>query len=155
MVNKVILIGNAGKDPEMKYLDNGTAMAKFTLATNEVYKKDGEKVTHTEWHNIVLWSQLAEIAEKYIQKGKQIYIEGRIRTRSYEDKNGVNKTITEIRGDNIQLLGRKGDTAPGQGSSQSYPSNNTQQPTANNGSSEADFNQQSYNAEEDNDDLPF
>lgn len=109
-VNKAILIGNVGKDPDVRYLDSGTPKCSFSLATSEVYKnKNGEKVTATEWHNIVLWRGLAEIAEKYVRKGSQIYIEGRIRTRSYDDKDGNKKYITEIVGDVLQLLGRRAD----------------------------------------------
>ena len=88
-VNKVILVGNVGNDPEVKYLDGGTAVAKFSLATTENYKnKAGERVSQTEWHNIVAWRHLAELTEKYIIKGKQLFIEGRITTRSWEDKDG-------------------------------------------------------------------
>lgn len=107
-VNRVILIGNLGKDPEIRHLENGRARASFTLATNEVYKnKDGEKVTNTDWHNIVLWTPLAEIAEKYLSKGKQVYIEGKLTNRSYTDKEGQPKYITEIVGQNLVLLGNK------------------------------------------------
>ena len=92
MVNKVILIGNVGADPDIKYLDGGVAVARFSLATTESYKnKNGERVDQTEWHNIVLWRNLAEIAEKYVKKGMRLYIEGRIRNRSWEDQNGVKK----------------------------------------------------------------
>ncbi len=113
-VNKAILVGNVGKDPDVRYIDNGTPKCTFSLATSEVYKnKSGEKVTATEWHNIVLWRGLAEIAEKYVKKGSQIYIEGRIRTRSYDDKDGNKKYITEIVGDVLQLLGRRSDESTG------------------------------------------
>jgi single-strand DNA-binding protein len=113
-LNKVILIGNAGKDPEIRHLDSGVAVANFPLATSETYTaKNGDKVTTTEWHNIVLWRGLAEIAEKYVAKGKQIYIEGRIRTRTYDDKDGNKKYITEIYGDSLQLLGKKDDAPSG------------------------------------------
>jgi single-strand DNA-binding protein len=108
MVNKVILIGHAGKDAEVRYLDNNVAVATFSLATSETYlAKNGEKVTTTEWHNIVAWRGLGEFAGKYIQKGRQLYIEGKIRSRSYDDKDGVKKYITEIVADSIQLLGKK------------------------------------------------
>jgi single-strand DNA-binding protein len=104
-VNKVILVGNVGKDPEVKYLEGGVAVAKFPLATSESYKnKEGQKVDQTEWHNIVLWRGLAEVAEKYVRKGKQLYIEGKIRTRSYEENN-VKKYFTEIIADSMTLLG--------------------------------------------------
>ena len=109
-VNKVILVGNVGKDPETRYLDEGTAIYKFPMATSETYRnKYGEKVSNTEWHNVVLWRGLAQVAEKYIKKGTQIYVEGRIKTRSYDDANGVKKYITEIVGDQMQLLGRRPD----------------------------------------------
>ncbi|HOI48242.1 MAG TPA: single-stranded DNA-binding protein [Prolixibacteraceae bacterium] len=105
-VNKVILIGNVGRDPEIRHLDAGVAVANFPLATSETYTaKNGERVTTTEWHNVVLWRGLAEVAEKYVKKGRQLYIEGRIRTRSYDDKDGVKKYVTEIYGDTMQLLG--------------------------------------------------
>ncbi|MHB9148141.1 MAG: single-stranded DNA-binding protein [Candidatus Amoebophilus sp.] len=107
-VNRVILLGNLGKDPEIRHLENGRARASFTLATNEFYKnKEGEKVTSTEWHNVVLWSPLAEIAEKYLTKGKQVYIEGKLTNRSYTDKDGQAKYITEVVGQNLVLLGSK------------------------------------------------
>ena len=109
-VNKAILVGNVGKDPEVRYLEGGTSVASFSLATSEVYKnRNGEKVTQTEWHNIVAWRGLAELAEKYITKGKQLYIEGRITNRSWEDKDGNKRYTTEIVANAIQLLGRKGD----------------------------------------------
>lgn len=106
-VNKVILVGNVGKDPEIKYLEGGVAIASFPFATSEVYTKDDEKIVRTEWHQIVLWRKLAEIAEKHITKGKQLYIEGKIRSRSYQDKEGVKKWSTEIYGEQIQFLGKK------------------------------------------------
>ena len=110
-INKVILIGHAGKDPDIRHLDSGVAVATFTLATSETYvAKNGEKVTSTEWHNIVLWRGLAEVAEKYVRKGKQLYIEGRIRSRSYDDKDGQKRYITEIYGDVMKLLGSREST---------------------------------------------
>jgi single-strand DNA-binding protein len=112
-INKVILVGNVGKDPEYRKLDNGVTVAKFPLATSEVYKKNGEKSSNTEWHNIVLWRALADFAEKYIKKGMQLYIEGKIKTRSYEDKDNNRKYITEIYGDVVQLLGKKSDHTEG------------------------------------------
>ena len=106
-VNKVILLGHLGKDPDVKKLDSGKSVANFSLATSEVYKnKEGEKVTNTEWHNIVLWSPLAEIAESYLKKGSQLYLEGKISNRSYEDKDGVKKYISEVVGRDITLLGK-------------------------------------------------
>lgn len=107
-VNKAIILGNLGKDPEVRHLDNGRAVANFSLATSETYKnRSGVKVTTTEWHNVVLWTPLAEIAEKYLKKGNQVYIEGKITTRSYEDKEGVKKYITEIVGREMTLLSNR------------------------------------------------
>ena len=110
-VNKVILVGNLGKDPEVKYLDNGVAVANFSLATTESYKnKEGEKVSQTEWHNIVLWRGLAEVAEKYLKKGASVYVEGKIKTRKWEDKDGNTRYNTEILVDNMTMLGGKKDS---------------------------------------------
>lgn len=107
-INKVILVGNVGKDPEVRHLDSGVAVTTFTLATSESYKgKDGQKVTNTEWHNIVLWRGLAEVAEKYVKKGNPLYIEGKIRSRSWDDKDGIKRYTTEIIADNMQMLGSK------------------------------------------------
>ena len=105
-VNKVILIGNLGKDPDVRYLDNGVAVANFSLATTENYKnKQGERVSQTEWHNVVLWRGLAEIAEKFLKKGSSVYIEGKIKTRKWEDKEGKTRYNTEILTDNMTMLG--------------------------------------------------
>ena len=107
-VNKVILIGNLGKDPEVRYLDNGVAVANLSLATTENYKnKEGERVSQTEWHNIVLWRGLAEVAEKYLKKGASVYIEGKIKNRKWEDKDGNTRYNTEILADNMTMLGGK------------------------------------------------
>ena len=109
-VNKVILVGNVGKDPETRYLEGGTAVCSFPLATSETYRnRDGERITNTEWHNVVLWRGLAEIAEKYVRKGSQLYIEGRIRTRSWDDREGNKRYTTEIVGDNMQMLGKRSE----------------------------------------------
>jgi len=105
-VNKVILIGNLGKDPEIRQLETGVKVASFSMATTESYKgKDGNRVDQTEWHNIVLWRGLAEVAEKYLKKGNTVYIEGKIRTRSWEDKEGNKRYTTEIIGDNMTMIG--------------------------------------------------
>jgi single-strand DNA-binding protein len=115
-VNKVILVGNVGKDPEVRYLDNNLPICKMSLATSEVYKnKAGEKVTTTEWHNVILWRGLAEVAEKYVKKGSQVYIEGRLRTRSYDDKDKVKRYTTEIVADVMQLLGKRTDESGAHG----------------------------------------
>lgn len=110
MVNKVILVGNTGQDPDVRHLEGGVAVANFNLATSETYKdKNGEKVTQTEWHRVVLWRGLAEIAEKFVKKGQLLYIEGRLRTRSWEDKEGVKRYTTEVFADVMRMLGKKGD----------------------------------------------
>jgi single-strand DNA-binding protein len=106
-VNKVILVGRVGKDPEVKYLEGGVAVAKFSLATGEVYKdKQGNKVETTEWHNIVMWRQLAELAEKYVRKGNMIYVEGKIKTRTFGEGDSK-KYYTDIVVDQMTFLGSK------------------------------------------------
>lgn len=106
-VNKVILVGNVGKDPEIRHLDSGVAVASFSLATSESYNaKNGERVTTTEWHNIVMWRGLAEVAEKYVKKGSKLYIEGKITSRQYE-KDGQTKYFTEIVANNMVMLDSK------------------------------------------------
>jgi single-strand DNA-binding protein len=106
-VNKVILVGNVGRDPEIRHLDKGVAVARFSLATTENYTaKTGEKVSNTEWHNIVAWRGLAEVVEKYVKKGSQLYIEGRLRTNSYE-KDGVKHYTTEINADTLHMLSKR------------------------------------------------
>lgn len=107
-VNKVILVGNLGKDPEIRYLDGGVPVANFPLATSESYKdKAGNRIDQTEWHNVVLWRGLAEITEKYLKKGNQVYIEGKIRSKTWEDKDGIKRYSTEIVAENMTLLGGK------------------------------------------------
>ncbi|APG27750.1 single-stranded DNA-binding protein [Syntrophotalea acetylenivorans] len=109
-VNKVILVGNLGKDPELRYTASGTAVCNFSIATTESYKdRDGNRQEKTEWHNIVVWRQLAEICGKYLAKGKQIYIEGKLQTRKWEDRDGNPRYTTEIVADQMQMLGRAGD----------------------------------------------
>ncbi|HEX9777956.1 MAG TPA: single-stranded DNA-binding protein [Geopsychrobacteraceae bacterium] len=113
-VNKVILVGNLGKDPELRYTPSGAAVATFSLATTERYKdRDGNRQEKTEWHNIVVWRQLAEICGKFLHKGKQVYIEGKIQTRSYDDRDGNKRYITEVVADQMQMLGRAGDEGGG------------------------------------------
>jgi single-strand DNA-binding protein len=109
-LNKVILIGNLGRDPELKMTPNGQALARFSLATTETWKNpQGEKQSKTEWHNCVVWGKQAEIAEKYLRKGKQIMVEGRIQYREYTDQAGVKKTACDIRCDNFVMLGKMED----------------------------------------------
>ena len=136
-LNKVMLIGNVGRDPEVRYLDGngqngqGTKVATFTLATTERYRdRNNELRENTEWHNIVAWRQSADVAEKFVKKGTQLYIEGRLRTRSYTDAQGVKKYTTEITVDNLQLLGKKTDNPGAQPSQGGYqqPQPSYQQP---------------------------
>jgi single-strand DNA-binding protein len=106
-LNKATLIGNLGKDPEVRAIPSGAKVANFSIATTESYTgKDGNKVDKTEWHNIVMWRGLAEVAEKYLRKGSQVYIEGRLQTRSWDDQNGQKRYTTEIVADNMVMLGR-------------------------------------------------
>jgi single-strand DNA-binding protein len=137
-VNKAILIGNLGKDPELRYTPGGAAVCNFPIATTERWrdKNTNESKERTDWHNIVLWGRQAEVAKEYLQKGSPVYIEGRIQTRSYDDKDGNKRWITEIVGQAMQLLGRREDSSR----------QDSQQP--------ADFEPPAQMAEED-DDLPF
>jgi single-strand DNA-binding protein len=108
--NKVQLIGNVGNEPEITNLESGKKVAKFSIATNESYKDSkGEKVTNTQWHNIVAWGKIAEIVEKYVGKGKEVALEGKLTSRSYETKEGEKRYVTEVVVDEILLLGIKGD----------------------------------------------
>ncbi len=117
-VNKAILVGNLGKDPELRYTPSGTAVCTFSLATTDRFKnKQGEQQERTEWHNIVVWAGLAEICGKYLTKGKQIYVEGRIQNRSYDDRDGNKRYISEIVVNEMQMLGRAGEQGGGSGSS--------------------------------------
>ncbi len=173
-LNKVMLIGNVGSEPSVRYLEGNTKVASFSLATSERYKdRNGENKENTEWHNIVVWRNLADFVEKYIHKGSQLFIEGKIRTRNYTDQANVKKYITEIVADSIQFVGRKGDDA----SAQSVPSAGPQyeapqysapqyaapQPSASSPSkvqpSAAEMPQQVYSGPQDidgePDDLPF
>ena len=109
MINKVILVGNLGKDPEVKHFEGSGAVAKFSVATNENYrdKKSGEWQTQTEWHNVVVWNAAAERAERILKKGMQVYIEGKLTHRKYQDQNGNDKYITEVVGRTLRILGKK------------------------------------------------
>ena len=118
MVNKVILVGRLGKDPEVRYTPDGTMVTNFNLATDEQRKdKNGEKIQRTEWHKIVTWGKLAEICGNYLVKGKLVFVEGRIQTRSWEDKEGVKRYTTEIIASNMQMLDSKGQNKTGDASS--------------------------------------
>ena len=120
MVNKVILIGNLGRDPEVKYLEGNVAVAKFSVATNESYKdKKGEWQTLTEWHDVVAWRALAEYAEKQLKKGSQVYVEGKLTHRKYQDKEGVDRYVTEVVANSFRILDRR-DSRPG--GEEVYPS---------------------------------
>jgi len=126
-LNKVMLIGNLGKDPEVRYTAAGTAVASFSIATSEKFKnKSGEWEEKTEWHNITLWARLAEIAGEYLAKGKTVYIEGRLQTRKWQDKDGRDRYTTEIVGEKMQMLSGKGEggggrQGSGRGESQEQP----------------------------------
>ena len=139
-VNKVILIGNVGKDPDVRYLDSGVAVATFSLATTErgYTLQNGTQVPdRTEWHNIVLWRGLAQTAEKYVHKGDKLYIEGKIKSRSYDDQNGIKRTIVEIFADNMEMLTPRGASQPqGQAAPAQQP---VQQPVAENPSDDLPF----------------
>jgi len=108
-INKVILVGHLGKDPEYRHLEDGVAVASFPLATAEIILKDGKRTKLTEWHNVMLWRGLADIAQQLLNKGKLVYIEGKLKTRSFESREGVKKFTTEIVAENFKLLGRKTD----------------------------------------------
>ncbi len=118
-VNKVILVGNVGQDPDVRYLDNNTPVCNLRLATTEFYKnKNGERVSSTEWHTVVLWRGLAEVADKYVKKGSQLYIEGKLRTRSWDDKDNNKRYTTEIVADVLQMLGKRPDDSAQGGDNQ-------------------------------------
>jgi single-strand DNA-binding protein len=155
--NKVILVGNVGKDPEIRRFENNIK-ASFSLATSETYTpKGGDKVTQTEWHNVVAWRRLAELAENYIRKGSQILVEGKLRYRSYDDRDGNKKYIVEVEADTIQLLGRKQDSQGQQtASGQSMQNNSGSYSAPSQSSGPPDNNiSEDLTARETADDLPF
>ena len=122
-VNKVILVGNLGRDPEVRYMPNGDAVANYSIATTETWKdKNGMRQEKTEWHNIVMYRRLAEIAGEYLKKGSSVYIEGRLQTRKWQDKQGNDRYTTEIVADHMQMLGQRGGSADDQrgGNRQEY-----------------------------------
>lgn len=159
-VNKAILLGNVGKDPQIKHLDDGTAVCSFPMATNERYRdRNGERKEVTEWHNIDLWGKLAEIANEYVKKGTQIYLEGKIQTRQYTDKEGNKKYITEVVGNNLELLSRSAGGSGGGEANDAYNTSNlagagksnTSEAEPKSSGGDADFDTQGGN----DDDLPF
>ena len=145
-VNKVILIGNLGADPEVRHLQNGASVANFRMATSETYKdkQTGERREQTEWHNVVAWRGLAEITEKYLRKGSKVYVEGKLRTRQWQDKDGNTKYTTEIQVDEMTLLDRPSNDASSAAPAATTATRQQQPATANAGP-----------AQEDVDDLPF
>ncbi len=152
--NKVILVGNVGKDPEIRRFENNIK-ASFSLATSETYTpKGGDKVTQTEWHNIVAWRRLAELAENYIRKGSQLLIEGKLRYRSYDDRDGNKKYIVEVEADVIQLLGRKTD-GPGQPGQGAQNNSGSYAPPSQPSSGTGDGMNEDLSTRDTADDLPF
>jgi len=155
-VNKVILIGNLGKDPEVRHLESGVAVANFPIATSETYKdrNSGEKVSQTEWHNVVLWRGLADVSEKYLKKGDKIYIEGKLRTRSWQDQEGNTRYTTEVVADNMTMLGKRDDQSGGGGNAnpQSQP---VTQPKVDPKIEEGGLGKEFTSNNEAEDDLPF
>jgi single-strand DNA-binding protein len=143
-LNKVMLIGNLGKDPEVRYTTSGQAVASFSIATSEKFKnRNGEMEERTEWHNVVLWGRQAEIAKDYLAKGKTVFIEGRLQTRKWQDKDGRDRYTTEIVGDRMQFVGPKGDGGGGrQGGGRS----------SGEGNPPASYDEPSFNPD---DDIPF
>ncbi len=150
-VNKVILVGRLGKDPEVRHLESGTAVANFTMATTESYRdrNTGERKDITDWHNIVLWRGLADVAEKYLKKGNLIYVEGKLKTRSWEDKDGNTRYTTEVVGDNMTMLGGKPTEGMGDGDFRREASMPAQTAAAETSSPDL------ASADDDTDDLPF
>ena len=152
-VNKAILLGNLGKDPEVRTLENGVKVCSFPIATSETYKdrSSGEQITKTEWHNIVMWRGLADVAERFLKKGNQIYVEGKIQTRNYQDKDGNQRYITEVVANEMTMLGGKpGDS----GNSGSNRQGQSEPAVANSGSQHSSSNEPVGNNDEE-DDLPF
>jgi len=144
----VILIGNLGADPEVRTLTSGAKVARIRIATSESYtNREGERVTNTEWHSVNLWRGLADIAERYLKTGNTVYIEGKLRTRSYDDKEGVTRYVTEIEADNMTMLGGRNDGGQGQSQPQSQSQS---QPKSQSSPASSDGGTDS-----DDDDLPF
>lgn len=149
-LNKVMLIGNLGKDPEVRHLENGTAVANFSIATSESYRdrNSGETITNTDWHNVVVWRGLADVAEKYLKKGDKVYLEGKLRSRNYQDQQGITKYITEVVVDDMVMLGSRNSSEGNNGQSPS-----SQQPL--NTPSAVTPKAPDMPLDEEDDDLPF
>lgn len=148
MVNRVILVGNLGKDPEIRTLENGAKVAKFSIATNENYKdKSGQWQTQTEWHDIVAWRSLAERAESSLEKGATVYLEGKLSTRTWQDQNGNNRRTTEVVSNYFRIINRQ--SSGGSGGADTFPDANDEPTTANTHSNNAPATDQA------DDDLPF
>jgi single-strand DNA-binding protein len=148
-INKVILVGHLGKDPEVRAISTDRKVANFSLATTESYKnKSGERVDQTEWHNIVFYGPIADVIERYLKKGSQIYVEGKIRSRSYDDKDGIKRYVTEIIGDSMNMLGGRGNSDSSGASSSNTSSSSATSPAM---ESAGSFEPQTSGA----DDLPF
>jgi single-strand DNA-binding protein len=151
-VNKVILVGNLGKDPEVRYLENGSVVANLTLATTESYKdKSGNRVSNTEWHDLEMWDGLAKIAEQYLKKGKQIFVEGRIKSDTWEDDQGNTRKKTRIRVTNMTMLGGAGQA----GTADENQATQNIGPKAETTKTEASGQEQKKEDSEEMDDLPF
>ena len=152
MINKVILVGNLGKDPEVRVLESGTKVAKFTMATNENYRdKNDEWQTATEWHNVILWRYLAESAERQLKKGSLVYIEGKLTHRKYQDKDGVDRYVTEVVANTMRSLERRdgpGGTPFPSEENDPFSSRSTSDTSSSDSSSE-------FDSDEGEDDLPF
>ncbi len=139
-VNRVMLIGNLGKDPDLQFLEGNIAVAKFSLATTESYKdKNGKLMSQTEWHTVVLWRGLAELAQKYLHKGSLVYIEGRLKTRSWEDKDHNKKFATEVVGDNLIMLDKRSEGTHSGGDAEGIPGTDTDIPPMDEGSEKLPF----------------
>lgn len=152
-VNKVILIGNLGSDPEVRHLSNGSVVANFNIATSESYNnKNGERVTQTEWHRIELWEGLAKVAEQYLKKGQTVYIEGKLRTENWQDSDGNNRTTTRIRGLNMTMLGGRPE---GSGSAPQATSQQVPNPTQTTPAAQPATDTAPPPVEDETDDLPF
>jgi single-strand DNA-binding protein len=154
-VNKVILVGNLGADPEVKYLEGDNVVANMRIATTEAYKnRNGERVEQTEWHDLEVWNGQAKIAEQYLKKGSQIYVEGKIKTDSWQDEQGQNRYRTKIRVLNFTMLGGKPEGNGGVGQNQPYPTNTNTAPKSSNAAAEPSKPNMVPDTQDD-DDLPF